>query len=46
MFSSYDLFDDEDLDPEVADYISFMESDEQDSTGFLTKKEVEKNRDK
>lgn len=46
MFSTYDLFDDEVLDPEVEDYIAFMESDEQESTGFLTKKEVDKNRDK
>lgn len=35
-----DLFDDEALDPEVEDYINFMDADEQETTGFLTKKRV------
>lgn len=36
-----DLFDDNYLDPEVEDYINFMDADEQDSTGFLNKKRVQ-----
>ena len=32
------------LDPEVQDYIDFRENDEQDNTGFLTRKDVDKNR--
>lgn len=32
------------LDPEVQDYIDFREDDEQDNTGFLTRKSVDKNR--
>lgn len=36
-----DLYDDDDvLDPEVEDYINFMNADEQEVTGFLTKKRV------
>lgn len=35
-----DLLDDETLDPEVEDYINFMDADEQETTGFLTKKRV------
>ena len=33
------------LDPEVQDYIDFRENDEQDNTGFLTRKDVDKNRE-
>ena len=33
------------LDPEVQDYIDFRENDEQDNTGFLTRKDVGKNRE-
>lgn len=35
-----DLFDESFIDPEVEDYINFLEADEQDNTGFLTKKRV------
>lgn len=40
------LFDDTYLDPEIEDYIDFMESDEQDNTGFLTRKRVDQNFEK
>ena len=33
------------LDPEVQDYIDFRENDEQDNTGFLARKDVDKNRE-
>lgn len=36
-----DFFEDEYIDPEVEEYINFMTSDEQETTGFLTKKRVE-----
>ena len=29
-----DLFDESFIDPEVEDYINFLEADEQDNTGF------------
>ena len=35
-----DLFDESFIDPEVEDYINFLEADEQDNTGFLTKKRI------
>jgi hypothetical protein len=35
-----DIFDDSAIDPEIESYISFMDSDEQDNIGFLTKKRV------
>ncbi len=36
---SDDLFDDA-IDPEIEDYFNFLDEDEQDHTGFLTKKRV------
>lgn len=39
---SDDIFDDA-LDPEIEDYINFLDEDDQDSTGFLTKKRVMQN---
>ena len=38
-----DLFDESFIDPEVEDYINFLAADEQDNTGFLTKKRVNEN---
>ena len=35
-----DLFDENFIDPEVEEYIDFMDADELDNTGFLTKKRV------
>lgn len=35
-----DIFDDNFIDPEVEDYFNFLEADEQDATGFLTKKRI------
>ena len=37
---SDDIFDDE-IDPEIEDYFNFLDEDEQDHTGFLTKKRVD-----
>ena len=38
--------DDElDLDPEIQEYIDFMDSDEQDNTGFLTKALIDEHRE-
>ena len=37
---SDDIFDDE-VDPEIEDYFNFLDEDEQDHTGFLTKKRVD-----
>lgn len=34
------LFDDTYVDPEIENYMNFMDSDEQDHTGFLTRKRV------
>ena len=36
-----DLWDEDTLDPEIEEYIDFMSADEQESTGFLTKKRVD-----
>ena len=36
-----DLLDEDILDPEIEEYIDFMSADEQESTGFLTKKRVD-----
>lgn len=36
-----DIFDESYIDPEIEDYIQFMDADEQESTGFLTKKRVD-----
>ena len=36
-----DLYDDSFLDPEVEEYIDFMDADEQETTGFLTKKRIQ-----
>ena len=36
-----DIFDESYLDPEVEDYINFMDADEQESTGFLTRKRID-----
>lgn len=36
------FLDDNYLDPEIEDYINFLEEDEQDATGFLTKKRIDK----
>lgn len=38
-----DIFDEEYLDPEIEEYIDFMDKDEQESTGFLTRKRIDKN---
>ena len=35
-----DLFDESFIDPEVEDYINFLEADEQDNTGCLSKKRI------
>ena len=35
-----DIFDDSYIDPEIEEYINFMDADEQESTGFLTKKRI------
>lgn len=35
-----DIFDESFVDPEIEDLINFMSSDEQESTGFLTKKRI------
>lgn len=35
------LFDESFIDPEVEDYINFLEADEQEHTGFLTKKRID-----
>lgn len=36
-----DIFDDSFIDPEVEEYINFMDQDEQDNTGFLSRKRVD-----
>lgn len=36
-----DVFDDEFLEPEIEEYISFMDDDEQANTGFLNRKRVD-----
>ena len=36
-----DIFDENYIDPEVQDYINFMDADDQESTGFLTHKRVD-----
>ncbi len=38
-----DLFDENYIDPEVEAYFNFLETDEQEQTGFLTKKRVDQN---
>ena len=35
-----DIFDESYIDPEIEEYINFMDADEQESTGFLTKKRI------
>lgn len=35
------FFDDETLDPEIEDFVDFMDADEQENTGFLTRKRVQ-----
>lgn len=35
-----DIFDENYIDPEIEEYIDFMDADEQDQTGFLNKKRV------
>lgn len=40
MLLQDDIFDDSYIDPEVEDYINFLDADEQETTGFLTKKRV------
>ena len=35
-----DIFDDTYIDPEIEEYIDFMDSEEQEVTGFLTKKRI------
>lgn len=42
LIDNSNLFDDNYLDPEVEDYIKFLDEDDQDSTGFLTKKRVDR----
>lgn len=39
---SDDIFDDS-IDPEIEDYFNFLDEDEQDHTGFLTKKRISAN---
>ena len=46
LLDSVDLFDDSYIDPEIEEYIHFLDEDDQDATGFLTKKHVEKTIDK
>lgn len=41
-----DFLDDNYVDPEVNDYIDFLDSDDQDTTGFLTRARVNENFDK
>ena len=36
-----DIFDDSYIEPEIEDYINLMDADDQDRTGFLTKKRVD-----
>ena len=36
-----DIFDESYIDPEIEEYINFMDADEQESTGFLTKKRID-----
>lgn len=36
-----DFFDDSYIDPEIEDYINFLDADEQETTGFLTKKRID-----
>ena len=36
-----DIFDESYIDPEVEDFINFMDADEQESTGFLTRKRID-----
>lgn len=36
-----DVFDDDSLDPEIEEYINFMDADDQESTGFLTHKRID-----
>lgn len=38
-----DVFDESYIDPEVEEYINFMDSDDQDNTGFLTRKRIDAN---
>ena len=38
-----DIFDEDFLDPEIEEYIDFMDADEQATTGFLTKKRINEN---
>ena len=38
-----DIFSEDVLDPEIEEYIHFMDEDEQDAVGFLTRKRVNKN---
>lgn len=38
-----DLFDENYIDPEIEEYFSFLDEDEQDKTGFLNKKRVRQN---
>lgn len=39
---SDDIFDDA-IDPEIEDYFNFLDADDQDQTGFLTKKRIDQN---
>ena len=41
-----DLLDEDILDPEVEDYVNFLEADDQEITGFLTKKRIDENFEK
>lgn len=38
-----DFFDENYIDPEIEDYFNFLDADEQDKTGFLTKKRIRQN---
>ena len=41
-----DIFDDNYIEPEIAAYIDLMDTDDQDRTGFLTKKRINQNFEK
>jgi len=39
-------FDEDYIDPEIEEYFTFLDSDEQEQTGFLNKKRVDQNFEK
>lgn len=46
MWEEQNIWDENYIEPEVEDYINFLDEDEQDHTGFLTKKKIQKNFEK